>query len=302
MFYPLYPGLTHLFAFLIGKNYILSALLVSSLSCIAYLAGFNFLTVELFGADIAKWSIFALLCYPMTVFLIAPYSESLYLALTIWMFLAAKKQKWFLVGILGFASGLTRGPAMLSSLALLTLLFAQKIKGTKNSSSILSWKAFSALSPVAGGGLFLLWRYWQGYPHISQVLFAHGIELRNPISAIAAALSQWMRVRDFFTTIDILSAALFLFIAVIMFFKKRCPLYLQVYYISNLLLFLSKIHHQASSLQSLSRYVLTLFPAFWLIGEWLSNQAPFFRFTFLAVSFGLLLILSALYAIWVFIG
>lgn len=35
VFYPLYPGLTHLFAFLIGKNYILSALLVSSLSCIA---------------------------------------------------------------------------------------------------------------------------------------------------------------------------------------------------------------------------------------------------------------------------
>lgn len=302
VFYPLYPGLTRLFAILIGENYLLSALLVSSLSCIAYLAGFNFLTIELFGAEIAKWSLFVLLCYPLTVFLVAPYSESLYLALTIWMFLAAKRQKWWLVGILGFASGLTRGPAMLSSLALLTLLFTEQNKGARNLSNILSWEILSTLSPVAGGGFFLLWRHWQGYPPISQVLSAHGIELSNPIKAIAVAVSQWIRVRDFYTTIDILSAALFLFIMAIILFRKRYPLYLQIYYLSNLLLFLSKIHHQASSLQSISRYVLTLFPAFWVIGEWLSRQAPLFRFTFLIASFGFLLIFSALYAMWVFIG
>jgi len=140
------------------------------------------------------------------------------------------------------------------------------------------------------------------YPPISQVLSAHGIELSNPIKAIAVAVSQWIRVRDFYTTIDILSAALFLFIMAIILFRKRYPLYLQIYYLSNLLLFLSKIHHQASSLQSISRYVLTLFPAFWVIGEWLSRQAPLFRFTFLVASFGFLLIFSALYAMWVFIG
>jgi len=302
VFYPLYPILTRLLAILLGENYLLSALLVSSISCVAYLAGFNFLTVELFGAEIAKWSRLAILFYPLTIFLVAPYSESLYLALTIWMFLAAMKQKWFLAGILGFASGLTRGPAMLSSPALLTLLFTQRIKGTRNLATILSWEILSALSPVAGGGLFLLWRYRQGYPPISQVLSAHGIELSHPIKAIAIAVSQWIRVRDFYTTIDILSAALFIYLFAIIFFRKKYPFYLQVYYLSNLLLFLSKIHHQASSLQSISRYVLTLFPAFWVIGEWLSNQTPLRRFTILVISFGLLLIFSALYAMWVFIG
>jgi len=302
VFYPLYPSLTRLFAILFGENYLLSALLISSLSCVAYLAGFNLLTIELFSAEIAKWSLFVLLCYPLTVFLVAPYSESLYLALTIWMFLAAKRQQWLWVGIFGFASGLTRGPAMLSSLALLTLLFTKQIKGSKNLSNILSCKILSALSPMAGGGLFLLWRYWQGYPPISQVLSAHGIELRSPISAIAVAVSQWIRVRDFYTTIDILSATLFLFISVTILFRKQYPLYIQIYYLSNLLLFLSKIHHQASSLQSISRYVLALFPAFWVIGKWLSKQAPLLRFTFLIASFGLLLIFSALYAMWVFIG
>jgi len=49
VFYPLYPILTRLLAILLGENYLLSALLVISFSCVAYLAGFNFLTVERLG-------------------------------------------------------------------------------------------------------------------------------------------------------------------------------------------------------------------------------------------------------------
>jgi len=69
------------------------------------------------------------------------------------------------------------------------------------------------------------------------VLSAHGIELSHPIKAIVIAVSQWIRVRDFYTTIDILSAALFIYLFAIIFFRKKYPFYLQVYYLSNLLLF-----------------------------------------------------------------
>jgi hypothetical protein len=303
LFYPLYPLFIRLAAMLFWENTFFSALFVSTVSFFFYLSGFYLLTHEYFDNEIAKWSRLAILCYPFSVFLLAPFSEPLYLAMTIWMFLAASKHKWLIAGILGFASGLTRGPALLSSLALLTLLFAQHLQSRRNFSILFLGRTASALSPFLGGWSFLIWRHTQGYPPIPQVLAEYGIELKNPVTAMVAAIAQWMHVMDFYTTIDILSAALFLTLfLVIVFRREKYPFYLTVYYASNLLLYLSKIHHEASSLQSMSRYTLTLFPAFWVIGEWLSTQRPLPRFAILVISFGLLLIFSGLYTMWVFIG
>ncbi|MFN3308722.1 MAG: hypothetical protein ACK44E_05870, partial [Anaerolineales bacterium] len=209
---------------------------------------------------------------------------------------------WTLTALLGFASGLTRGPAILSSFALLWLFLIQEEKHKIGTPLKMLENITVALTPFLGGGTFLLWRYLQGYPSISQVLWDHGIELTNPLVAITSAIFQWIKVRDFYTTIDILSAALFLLLFLIIYKKRTIPFCFIVYYGCNLFLFLSKVHHDASSLQSMSRYGITLFPAFWVLGEWLTNRTPLLRFILLAVSFGLLSIFSGLYAIWVFIG
>lgn len=208
-----------------------------------------------------------------------------------------------MAGILGFASGLTRGPAMLSSIALLFLLWTQENQRVVNSWLNRLGKSLLALSPMIGGGSFLFWRYLQGYPPISQVLSDNGIQMTNPFTAMTLAVAQWLRVHDFYTTIDILSAALFLSLFfIILLRREKYPLVFIIYFASNLALYLSKTHFAASSLQSLSRYVLTLFPAYWVIGEWIANLSPRLRFSILSTSFGALMIFSGLYAMWVFIG
>ncbi len=303
VFYPLYPALIRLFAYILGGNFLLSALLVSTIACAAFLAGFYLLTTDLYGEKLAKWSLFCVLCYPFAIFLIAPYSESLFLALTVWMFLAARQHNWYLTGLFGFASGLARGPAILTSFALLWLFLEQLLKSKKVILFNLGTKIAIAFSPFFGGYAFLLWRHLQAYPPIPTVLSEHGIQLTNPLNGIVSAFIQWIHVRDFYTTIDIFSALLFIILFLRMIFKrKNVPFYFIVYYGSNLVLYLSKVHTEASSLQSMSRYVLTLFPAFWVLGEWLRNQKPLHRFSFLVLMSGLSIIFSGLYAMWIFIG
>jgi hypothetical protein len=70
----------------------------------------------------------------------------------------------------------------------------------------------------------------------------------------------------------------------------------------NLAFFMSKHSLVASSWQSLARYVLVLFPAFIVLGDWLASLSPRWRFAYLLTSSLGLLILSALYAVGWFIG
>ncbi|MBZ0113653.1 MAG: hypothetical protein K8J08_14405, partial [Thermoanaerobaculia bacterium] len=49
----------------------------------------------------------ALLAFPWAFFLLAPYSESLFLALALGAFVAALRGRWGLVALLGFCAGLT---------------------------------------------------------------------------------------------------------------------------------------------------------------------------------------------------
>jgi ABC-type nickel/cobalt efflux system permease component RcnA len=65
---------------------------------------------------------------------------------------------------------------------------------------------------------------------------------------------------------------------------------------------MSKESFIASSIQSTSRYVLVLFPAFLLIGEWLSRQSQKVRFLYLSISSSILVIFSSFYALWIFVG
>jgi hypothetical protein len=70
----------------------------------------------------------------------------------------------------------------------------------------------------------------------------------------------------------------------------------------NLSIFLSKESFIASSLQSTARYILVLFPAFIVLGDWLGRQSRPLRFVYVTISSSASLLLSALYTLWIFIG
>jgi hypothetical protein len=305
VFYPLYPFLTRLVAFMTNGEYVLAGLIVSTL---ATLAAFTFLyrmSEEVLGRESAKWTVLALAIYPTALFLVAPFSESLFLALTLGGFLAAYKRHWWLAGALGFLASLARGPGMINA-AVFAVIAIQQWRSAKPG-SVLLWMSsviWALAMPLAGGLAFLLWRSAAGFAPLAQILQQYsGLIMVDPFTGFAAAIAQWMRVMDFYTTLDLGTAILFLAFAGLMLIRPRWRRWdWLAYTFPNLILFLSKQSAVASSLQSISRYVLILFPVFMILGDWLSRASPRVRFLYITVGSIWLVVFSVLYSLWIFIG
>ncbi len=83
VFYPMYAGLTRLTAILIGDQYILAGLIVSTLATFFTFYFLKKVGDRVFSSSSGTWSAIVLAVYPLAFFLIAPYSESLFLAFTL---------------------------------------------------------------------------------------------------------------------------------------------------------------------------------------------------------------------------
>jgi hypothetical protein len=107
-FFPLYPlvlrGVSEL-----GIPAILAGVLVSVAALGLALYGIHRLaTLELRGPGVARTAVLVIAFAPMAFFFSAVYSESLYLALSVGVFWAARHGRWWLVGALGALAGATR--------------------------------------------------------------------------------------------------------------------------------------------------------------------------------------------------
>lgn len=301
LYYPLYPYLTRVISQVIGGNYPLAGLLLSTFGAFFLFAGLYHLVAQQLNPLIAKWSVIALGVYPTAFFLIAPFTESLFLALTIAMFLFCYKKNWGIAGCFSLLASLTRGPGILNIFPF-TLLIFQEFK-KKNLQKPIIQMIVGWLLSIIGGISFLVWRDIMGYPSIPSLLASYSISITNPATGLLHAIAQWINIFDLQTSLDVISALIFLMLFCFAAMKWcEFPLEWLVYWGINLALYLSKIHYAASSLQSMARYTLTLFPAFILIGEWLSRQNATTRFIYISLSASLLIILTVLYTAWIFVG
>jgi hypothetical protein len=160
------------------------------------------------------------------------------------------------------------------------------------------------LLPIVGGAAFVLWRAAAGFPSLGSVLSQYsGVGFIDPLRGLALAIIQFVRIHDLPTTLDAVSALLFcaMLAAMIAIPRWRKPEWL-AYMALNLAVFFSKRSVQAASLQSLARYVLVLFPAFIVLGDWLSRRGHRVRFCYTVVSSIALLVLAVGYSLWWFIG
>jgi hypothetical protein len=294
---------------MIGDNVIVSGLLISTAAAMAALACLYILTEAQYGAASARWTVTSMAVYPVAVFLIAPFSEALFIALTVGTFLAAYRRRWWLAGVLGALASLTRSQGMLTTLALAWIAWEQWrcTSPPRLPSTRAPWSPAVVVGlalPVLGGLAFFGWREAMGFAPYSELWRIYGgSAIANPVVNSIDAFKQFIVVRDLPVTLDVASALLFLGLTSVMLWNKRWrrPEWL-IYMSASLLLFLSKRNDLASVLQSMSRYVLALFPGFVVIGDWLARRGPRLRFAYLVVSSTLLIILSSLYALWWFIG
>jgi hypothetical protein len=120
-FHPLYPAVVAVLGRVLVGHYVLAGLLVSLACCLGSFLLLYRLAEERLGPDGAQRSVLYLAVFPMSLFLQAVYSESLFLLLVLAAFALAERNRFASAGVLAGLAILTRaaGIALLPALALL---------------------------------------------------------------------------------------------------------------------------------------------------------------------------------------
>ena len=116
-FFPGFPAVVALLAFALLGATVLAAHVVPLAATVVALAGMWRLTEELTGdPDTARRAVVVTAVFPSAFFLVAPYSESLFLAATVWALVWARRSRWWPVAAAGVLAGATRNVGVLLAL------------------------------------------------------------------------------------------------------------------------------------------------------------------------------------------
>ncbi|HEX8291934.1 MAG TPA: mannosyltransferase family protein [Pyrinomonadaceae bacterium] len=156
VFFPLYPWLVRAASWAV-RDELPAAFLVSGVASVAA----ALLLQRLARADgepeeVARGAVFYMLVFPTAYFLHIGYNESLFLALALGAFLAARARCWWAAGLLGFLAALTR----INGLLLLPALAFEAWEEYRGSGRRARAGWLWLLLVGAGFGVYLLINWW----------------------------------------------------------------------------------------------------------------------------------------------
>jgi hypothetical protein len=263
--YPLFPWLTRFFAQVTG-DYLVGALMLSGVASIAAAILLQRLVQLDYPAPIALRAVWFFLIFPTSYFLHVGYTESLFLALALGCILAARTERWWLAGILGALSSMTRA----NGLALIPVL---AIEAAHQYLAIKRWRwrwlwitilpagfgVYLLVNSHFAGSAFAFWGTRKAMFYTSPAWPWHGI--RELIGNLHRLPSQGEMVG----AQELYFVALGLVCTVVSWIKLR-PLY-AAWMTLNWLGIAS-----LTFIQSAPRYSLTMFPIFILFALWSANR------------------------------
>jgi mannosyltransferase PIG-V len=159
-FFPLYPLAVRAVAWILPGDDLVAALLVSNLAFLGALLALFALTAEAFGDRTARRAIVVAAIFPTAFFFLAPYTESLFLFLSILAFREARHDRWGRVAIFGALAALTRsvGIILIPALMLEAIWAGRSRGGGRALGARLVGAAAIALGPLS-------WFAWWGVVH-----------------------------------------------------------------------------------------------------------------------------------------
>ncbi len=296
VFYPLFPLLIRLAAPLAGGDALLAALVVSNLACLlALIVFYQLLADEQFEAGDSRRALMYLLMFPAGFFLLVPYTESLFLLLSLLCFREARRGRWAWAALAGLAASLTR----FQGVALTAMLGLEILRQAQWKPLKAGWRLAFALAPVVGVAAFWGWRAWAGFPPLTEL--QSGIWRRAPalpwegiILNVQRIIAGQARLIEY---IDLPATLLMLGLGVVV--LRRLPPGYGLYFWIVLLFNLSQ-YRVGDPLSGQARFALTLFPAFMALARvgrpaWL-NRVILYLFT------GLWFFTAGAFVLWGFVG
>lgn len=279
-FYPLFPALVSVLARFNG-DYVLSGFLVSAVASVAAALLLKALIRLDEPGAIAQSAVWFLLIFPTSYFLHIGYTESLFLALTLGCFLAARHQKWWLAGCLGALASMTRVSGLVLMPALLLDVWVQYRQTPRWQWSWL----WVALVP-AGFGIYLLCNFYvTGHPltfltyqreYWHKFLTFPWVGIQDKLMRMTNIYTPWKV--HMVAVQELLFMGLGLVATVWSWFKLR-PSY-TAWMVGNWLLFTSTSH-----ILSVPRYTLVMFPLFWLFARLARYAAAYSALTVWSLLF-----------------
>lgn len=264
-FFPLYPLVVRAVSWLVGGHPLLAAMLVSNLAYFGALLVLYDLTVREFDEPVARRTIVYISIFPTAFFFLAPYSESLFLLLTLVAFREARRDRWATAALAGALAAMTRSIGIVLVLALAALAVEQwRSQGRR------LWPRLAASAAVLLGPLAYL-----GWWEIAHGAFFAPLDAQanwqrvagSPFTTIARSFGFAIHVateNQGYWIIDLLVTA---FVAVpLILWWRRIPLPYLIYAGVSLLIPLA-YPFPPRPLLSVPRFVMVLFPAFWAMAD-----------------------------------
>jgi hypothetical protein len=291
-FFPLYPFLTHVLGGFIGDHLVAGLIISNAAFFIALAYLYALVKLEFRDDTVAYRAIFYIAIFPTAIFFSAVYTESLFLMLTVASVYYARRGNFITAGIFGGLASMTRVEGVLTALPLIYEVWRawRERRGTTLVRGIVG----TALVPT---GLFAYMFY----------LYAL---MGDPI-AFSAVQSQWNRhfsapwtsinntVQAIFVgpftgtsvnhVIELAFTLAFLGLMVVALRALR-PSY-ALYFAASLL-----VPMCTSSLMSMPRFVLVVFPAFMLLALW--GNKPAVNAGLVSAFLPVLGLFTVLYADW----
>jgi hypothetical protein len=292
VYFPLYPALIRLLGKALMENYLLAALVISNLAYIGVLFYLYKLTELEFSKAAARRSVVYLAIFPTAFFFLAAYSESLFLLLTLAAFNCAKGKQWWLAGVLGFLSALTR----LQGAVLVVPLLCMYLQDREFRLSRLRTDLLGLIIIPGGAALFLTYQYlfFDSISLLSTYQMRLHAQFVAPWDNIIATCQKILSPEGTYTNVlNLTVTCLFLAMTVLSF--RKLPLAYSIYMVVAIFVPLLR-RTTLQPLVSMSRYVLILFPAFMMWGHWGRN--PRFQRLVVYPSVAFLLYLSGQFAMW----
>jgi hypothetical protein len=298
-FFPLYPLLVRFVSAVLGGRPLAASLLVSNAALLGALTFLYDLTRGEVSEAAARTTVVLVCIFPSAFFLFAPYSESTFLLFAVLALWAARRERWVLAAVAGFGAALTRNMGVVVALALLV----EAIQRWREGGRVPVRGTLAALATGVGTITYLaFWRVesgdwlapihqqanWQRVFSWPWTTLVEGTKVAFRYIGNTNG-SYWLI--DWLLLLPILAASLLVL--------TRYRWAFRVYLWGGLLAPLSFIF-EGRPLMSMPRFVLPLFPAFWVMAETLERRGvP--RWAVAAVGAAGLGLLVPLFVNWYYI-
>ncbi|HEV3475347.1 MAG TPA: mannosyltransferase family protein [Actinomycetota bacterium] len=302
VFFPLYPLVIRFVASIFGGGAELgAALLISNLAAFGAMVVLYFLTASEFDERIARRSVVYLAVFPTSFFLLAPYSESLFLLLVLTSLWAARRGRWELAGAAGAGASATRNLGVLLVLPLAVEAIHQ-FRGSRDPGGLARALVWSALAAAGTVAYLAFWQFTTGdalAPVSQQANWQRGFS--PPWATLSAGTIEAFRflgvypggyhLLDWLVVVPTLPAVLWAAV-------RTRPAF-GVYVAVSLLAPLSYVF-QPRPFMSLPRFLLPLFPILWAFAVWAGRRNGVHE-AIVAFSATLLGILTILFLNWYYV-